>query len=240
MDISLGPLDCACVIHGDAYDWQYVDRLYNMLGRHITRPIKLHVYTEASRPVPEPYIKHSLTDWQIAGPKQAWWYKMQLFDPQSHCGPLLYFDLDVVIVSNIDWIWQQNPTCFWSIKDFKYLWRPAHTGTNTSIMWWDTRVFSYVWNEFNQANFKEILRHYRGDQDYVNEIVSPKQRRYFGTDKVLSWRWQCLNGGYNFKQRIYFQPDSGTQIPRSASVLIFHGHPKPADIQDPVIVQHWR
>jgi hypothetical protein len=34
-----GPVDCACVIHGAGYDFTYVDRLYNMLARHLTRGV---------------------------------------------------------------------------------------------------------------------------------------------------------------------------------------------------------
>ena len=106
------PVDCACVIHGTGYDWTYVDRLYNMLNKHISRGVRLHVYTEADRPVPTPYIKHTLTDWGISGPKRAWWYKMQLFNPDHFRGQLLYFDLDTVIVNNIDWICNRAPEYF--------------------------------------------------------------------------------------------------------------------------------
>ena len=240
MDTTLEALDCACVIHGNSYSWNYVDKLYSMLQRHLTRPVRLHVFTEAGRWVPEPYIKHDLADWGISGPKQSWWYKMQLFNPAHHCGPLMYFDLDTVIVQNIDWIWRQNPGCFWSVKDFKYLWRPGFTGINTSVMWWDTKKFAYVWEEFCKIDLKQIVKRYHGDQDYVNVVVPENQRRYFSIDQIQSWRWQCLNGGYNFKQRMYVAPDSGTQIPDNASVLIFHGHPKPAEVADPVVVRHWR
>ena len=240
MDTTLGTIDCACVIHGDAYPWIYVERLYSMLSRHISQKVRLHVYTESTRAVPEPYIKHELTDWGISGPKKSWWYKIQLFNPVHHAGPMLYFDLDTVIVSNIDWIWQQNPAYLWAIKDFKYLWRPTHTGINTSIMWWDTTKFANVWTQFSCRDLAGIIKRYHGDQDYVNDTVPQNQRRYFPLDCIQSWRWQCLDGGYNFKQRTYSLPNSGTQIPSNTSVLIFHGHPKPADIQDSIIIQHWQ
>ena len=55
-EIMHGPIDCACVIHGTAYSWDYVERLHSMLSRHITPGIRLHVYTEADRPVPEPVV----------------------------------------------------------------------------------------------------------------------------------------------------------------------------------------
>ena len=68
-EIIHGPIDCACVIHGTAYSWDYVERLHNMLSRHITLGIRLHVYTEADRPVPAPMIKHVLEPWSIASAK---------------------------------------------------------------------------------------------------------------------------------------------------------------------------
>ena len=85
-----GPIDCACVIHGSGYDWIYVDRLYSMLSRHISRGIRLHVYTEPGRPVPPHMIRHDLQEWAgVSGRKQSWWYKMQLFNPAHHQGQLL-------------------------------------------------------------------------------------------------------------------------------------------------------
>ena len=128
---STSPIDCACVIHGSLYDWKYVDKLYNMLTRHLTRTVRLHVYTEAGRSVPSPYIKHELIDWKISGPKQSWWYKVQLFNSEHHRGSLLYLDLDTVITKNIDWIWQLKTRHFWAVKDFKYLWRPAFQSINS-------------------------------------------------------------------------------------------------------------
>jgi hypothetical protein len=32
--------DCACVIHGTGYDWQYVEKLYNMLSRNLPNGIR--------------------------------------------------------------------------------------------------------------------------------------------------------------------------------------------------------
>jgi hypothetical protein len=185
-------------------------------------------------------IKHELTEWGIKGPKKSWWYKMQLFNPAHHAGPLLYFDLDTVIVGNIDWIWQQPTTYFWAVKDFKYLWKPTHTGINSSIMWWDTQKYQYLWDTFNQQDLTKIMRTYRGDQDYISDKIPENQRRLFDTARVLSWRWQCLDGGYDFKRRRFISPKTGTIIDNSASVLIFHGNPKPDQLTDTLTLVHWQ
>lgn len=237
---TTGPIDCACVIHGNVYDWEYVEKLYNMLNRHISVGVKLHVYTEQHRSVPAPFIKHELIDWGISGARRGWWYKIQLFNSVHHAGPLLYFDLDTVIVDNIDWIWNLPLKYFWALQDFKCLWRPGFQGINSSVMWWDTRNFDYVWKNFQSDNLSSIMKQHAGDQDYLTREINSKLLRFINPDRVKSWRWQCLNGGYNFKQKIYYTPGVGTQIPDYTSVLIFHGKPKPADIKDPIITQHWQ
>jgi hypothetical protein len=235
-----GPIDCACVIHGDAYSWTYVERLYNMLQRNITPGIRLHVYTEAHRPVPEPMIKHPLIDWGIGGPKRSWWYKLQLFNTANFAGPLLYFDLDTVIVGNIDWLWNLSLRNFWAVQDFKYLWRPTHQGINSSVMWWDTRLYGHIWRDFKPKDIDALIRVHPGDQDYLTQNLDSRSLRFFPQERVKSWRWQCLDGGYNFKQRMYQTPGTGTLLQKNTSVLIFHGKPKPNEVDDAVVLEHWR
>ena len=236
----VGPIDCACVIHGDAYAWSYVDRLYSMLSRHITPGIRLHVYTEEHRSVPEPYIKHALLNWGISGPKRSWWYKMQLFNAEYHHGPLLYFDLDTVIVDNLDWLWNLPLSYFWAARDFKHLWKPTNYGINSSVMWWNTNTFDYVWRNFKIQELNRIITRYHGDQDYITEVIPTSDRRFLDTERVKSWRWQCLDGGYNFSQKRHLLPNTGTTLTQPTSILVFHGRPKPDKITDPVVIQHWQ
>ena len=233
----MDPVNCACVIHGTTYGWHYVDRLYNMLSRNSSRPINLHVYTEANRPVPHYMTKHVLTDWNIHGPKQSWWYKLQLFDPAHNSGPMLYLDLDTVIVNNIDWIFYSDPKYFWTIKDFQYLYRPTCTDINSSVMYWDTTCHSYAWQEFLRRGPHYVMGQYRGDQDYLTDVINHNLRRWL--PRVQSWRWQSLDGGYDFRRRKWMQPGAGTNI-ADTDILVFHGRPKPEDVRDPVIQAHWR
>ena len=226
------PLDCACVIHGTAYSWDYVDRLYNMLTRHCSRTIRLHVYTEDNRQVPGHMVKHSLTPWEV---HRAWWYKVQLFNPEHHAGPLLYFDLDVVIVNNIDWIWKHSAEYFWGIRDFNYLQRPTNFNINSSVMWWNTVNYQYVWDKFDIG----VSTLYRGDQDYITHTIPDSARHTFDIDKIKSWRWECYDGGFEFTRKKFKTPGTGTVIPIDTSILVFHGNPKPAQIHDVVIKQHW-
>lgn len=236
---SNGPINCACVIHGSFYSWDYVDKLYSMLSRHLSQPVQLHVYTEPDRKVPAHMIKHGLSSLNTLTRQRSWWYKLEMFNPEHYTGPLLYFDLDVVITGNIDWIVQQPVDYFWTLRDFKRLWRPQYTGINSSVMWWDTGRFSFIWDDFKSRDFSYLQRQYRGDQDFLNDVVDQSQFKFLDESRIRSWRWECLDGGWDFKRRRYRQPGSGTAL-NGTDVLVFHGQPNPADVQDPVILEHWR
>lgn len=238
--IREGIIDCACVIHSDGYDWIYVDRLYNMLKRSLSNGIRMHVYTEANRKVPEPYIKHELKEWAgVSGPKKSWWYKMQLFNPENFSGDMLYFDLDTIILRSIDWLPVLSTEKFWTIKDFKYLQNDLVSEINSSVMWWNVERFAYVWEKFNQQDLKNIIRKYKGDQDFLHDTINYNNRRYFDTTQLKSYRWQVLDGGYDFEKRHYRQPGKGPFISGDTSIVVFHGQPKPHEIKHPEIVKLW-
>ena len=234
-------VNCACVIHGDVYDWIYVERLYNMLQRNLTNTVRLHVYTEHHRPVPEHMIKHSLIDMPEAnGYKKGWWYKMQLFNAQHHSGDMLYFDLDTVIVGNIDWIVSLPTNKFWSAKDFKYLQDSNINEINSSVMWWNVDKFDWIWNKFVTENKQDLIRKHNGDQDYLETMIDYHVRGMLCEDQIISWRWQSRDGGTQFPGKKVKLPGTGTHIPERASVLVFHGQPKPHNIfGDAVLQQHW-
>ena len=235
------PIDCACVIHGDAYSWKYVDTLYSMLTRNLSRQVRMHVYTEHDREVPPHMIKHVLTNWPgVQGAKKSWWYKMQLFNPDHYAGQLLYLDLDTVVVNNLDWITQLSPHYFWAIRDFITIWNPESRTINSSVMYWNTIQFADVWTQFDVKNIAKICAKYRGDQDYLSAQLPIKKRRFFPDRQALSWRWQAHDGGINPVNRLPLSPGLGTRFGLETSLLIFHGQPKPDQVQDPIIKNQWR
>ena len=237
-------IDCACLIHDTLYDWSYVDKLYNSLCRNLTPTVRMHVYTESTRHVPEPYIRHNLEEWEgVRGPKRSWWYKIQLFNPIHMLpdqGQMLYFDLDTVIVGNIDWLWNVNRDRFWAARDFQYLMKSSRWKINSSVMWFDPLKYSYVFKEFD---IKQIVNNARcpwhGDQDYIFSKVKTDVN-YYNTDRILSYRWQVKEGGFDFRYRKPINPGAESTIPGTASVLIFHGNPKPHEVTDRLILSHWR
>lgn len=234
-------VDVGCVIHGRGYDWQYVDTLFNMVQRNMSMPVTLHVWTEHDRSVPPQYVKHCLEEWPgISGPKKSWWYKLQMFNPQHFTGDLLYFDLDVVICNDINWIVEHDTRYFWTIHDFRRLYNPNYLRMNSSIMWWNVTQFGWVWDRFLTLGPTEAVGRYHGDQDFLQDTITDVQRRWLPDQNVQSWRWSAWDGGMNFSTRQHLAPGTGTQIGTGVSVLVFHGNPKPHAIKDAVIQNLWR
>jgi len=234
-------IDCACVIHSNGYAWEYVDKLYNMLQRVRPDGIRLHVYTEHDRPVGPHLIKHNLENWPgVAGHKKSWWYKLQLFNRDLFNGNLLYFDLDTVIVREIDWITELDTNYLWGIRDFRYLQTPMKQSLNSSVMWFSVPKFGWLWDEFKTRDLATTMRRYPGDQDYIQDQLGHNRYRLMPESQFQSWRWQCVDGGYDFQRRRHKIPGVGGLIDPNTSVLVFHGHPKPHEIKDKVVQELWR
>ena len=163
-----------------------------------------------------------------------------LFRSELFSGDLLYFDLDVVLAKNLDWIHDAGTDLFWTIRDFRYLQRRDIVSMNSSMMWFNTKQFGWIWDQFNSLNFLATIKQYPGDQDYLNSALHPNQRRFFDDKYFESFRWQCLDGGYDFFKRRHHAPNTGVRIQPDTAVVVFHGRPKPAEVQDPVIQSLWR
>lgn len=234
------PLDCACLIHGQVYDWMYVEKLYHGLQTHLNGLVRLHVFTEANRSVPQPFIKHSLQDWpDVRGAKAAWWYKLQMFRPDVGVGRMFYLDLDVIITGSLDWVWRTDPRWFWAIKDFKFLWRRGWTGINSSAMIWTAAQARRIWQDFSAQDLSTLRRRYHGDQDYLSTLLPEDALRYLDPGRILSWRWQIKDGGLDFETRDYRKPGTDVEIDPETSLIVFHGHPKPHEMPDGLIKTRW-
>ena len=185
-------------------------------------------------------IKHALETWpDVQGRRAAWWYNLQLFDPRHQMRQALYLDLDTVIVGDLAWIHGLDRDYFWSLRDFKYLWRPAWQGINSSVMYWDTQRCLDVWAAFSSASIHALRRQFAGDQDYLTAIIDPARLRFIDPMRAQSWRWQVHDGGMDPSTRSYKAPGQGSCLDPHTSLVIFHGNPKPHQVQDGIIDLYW-
>lgn len=136
-----------------------------------------------------------------------------MFRPGLFDGPVLYLDLDIMVVGALEEIAIGHG--FAMLKSF---W--PNSVVNSSVMAWASNMGS-VYERFAQRP-GEYMNEYRvtgkwGDQDFIARH-SPVEREYLQV--------ACPGKFASYKLTMHSQPE----IPNNVySIIIFHGHPKPWD-----------
>jgi hypothetical protein len=142
-------------------------------------------------------------------------------------------------MKDISWMFKLNTEKFWTIRDFRYLQNEQFNNINSSVMWWNTDRFSWMWQQFSNSDITKTVRQYPGDQDYINAMIKYNDRRYMEDRYFQSYRWQVIDGGYDFRRRQHNKPGTGADIAGDTAVIVFHGQPKPHQVRDPKIHNLW-
>lgn len=150
----------------------------------------------------------------------GWWSKMELFNSVADqaWGNRLYFDLDTAITGSLDDLLAHcnSKPNFTILRDF---YRPQ--GYGSGVMFIPSGFgFAEVWKPFRAESYR-IVGSMRGDQDYL-EVAVPDATR---------WQDVCPGRIVSFKP----VPIAGAKLnnlPKGASVVCFHGHPRPWALPD--------
>jgi hypothetical protein len=208
----------ACVLKsGGDYNEQYVKNLKRMVQKNC---IKRHNFICFSD------IKiDGITTIELEKNYDGWWSKLELFRSNIINGPVIYFDLDTLILGNIDRMFDViKDGDFFMIRDFYRDYEYA-----SGIMAWDGD-FSGIYNRFNTLKHdiafgvkgikKSAPTLPRGDQEFISNDL---QKMFGITPKLISdhlsiasYKKHCLD--------LKEAPD--------VDVVCFHGKPRPADVVD--------
>jgi hypothetical protein len=99
MDTGSLEYNLVCVKWGDKFSPEHVNRLYRMAKKNISLPFNFYCWTEDSTGL---YDEINIVPLDETLDLKAWWWKLTLFKENNLKGINLYLDLDVVIQSNID------------------------------------------------------------------------------------------------------------------------------------------
>jgi hypothetical protein len=207
-----------CMKWGAKYGPEYVNRLYAMVARNLSIPFRFICLTDNSFGViaqveifPIPSIGIDLN-----GPERGWnklvTFKQELYDIK---GQTLFLDLDIVIVSAIDELFELSGSVI-IIKD----WLKKDGTGNSSVYRFNIGEQPQVLAEF-QADFEGVKRKYRNEQEYLSAVL-------LGCGALSYWpeAW-CRS----FKRHcMHYLPKSlwrAPSVPAGAKIIVFHGHPHP-------------
>ena len=226
-----------CVKWGDKYSPQYVNVLYNMCKRHSFIPFNFICLTDSANGLSPDIIIKPIPRINL----HSWWYKLCIFNKElSLTGDILFLDLDLIVYDNIDKLWDYKKDQFVIIRDFT-----RHTNTNwkrfnSSVFRFSAENFNWIWDHF-YSNHKTTIAKYRGDQDYLYEVLKDKAS-YWPDNWIQSYKWemrsqsdiQVINGKRNFKNI------KDPKLIKDCCIAVFHGEPNPHEIKDPWVIENWK
>lgn len=192
-----------CVLWGDKFSKDYVYNLKSAVERNTTVPHKFVCLSDQLiEGVDTLILRPGLT---------GWWNKMQMFDDRVK-GRIVYFDLDTLIIDNIDWLLKYDGQ-FAGIEDLgsvndhqQHLKGKFQSG----VMAWDSEEVNWIWNEFNFRKGLAVSA-FRGDGEYLERVI-PTQKRV-----LLQRRYPKQIKSYKYD--VY--PDNY----KGPSIVCFHGRP---------------
>ena len=204
---------------GNKYGPEYVNKLYGMIKRNITLPFVLTCFTDNDSGI-NPDINTSelpKLDLPSDTPERGW---NKLSTLKTNLGGLngevLFLDLDVVIVDNIDELFSYSAE-FVIIKDTKL--KRSVTG-NSSVYRFKIGEHSDILQTF-QKDFDTVKKQYRNEQAYLSaEVHKKNQLSYWPKEWCPSFKYHCMKA---WPQNYFKDPE----IPEGAKIVIFHGHPEP-------------
>lgn len=211
-------LTVICVLKsGGIYDASWVAKLKAGCERNMPK----HIFNCLSD-VPVPCNRIPLLhDWR------GWWSKIELFRDGVIDGPTLYLDLDTVITGkvDVDQLLSEGPD-FAMLQNF---WDEEMVGSG--VMWFSgDDVHTNVYTKFAkqpEAYIKHYERNregsYVGDQAFVWDTLNREIERINDyLPGIKSYKMHCVR-----------------RLPQDASIVCFHGLPRPTEIDTPWMRQHW-
>lgn len=145
-----------------------------------------------------------------ASNKPGWWAKIDLFQPGRFTGRVLYLDLDTVIVGSLDELAQSKGILH--LRD----WGWTKNDYGSGVMVWDADEHEEIFERYDAT----VPTRFRGDQDWITHLGG----------------WPALPKGWCVSYRYL----SKVAPPAGASVICFHGQPKPHEVTTGWVPQHWK
>jgi len=193
-------LNIVCVKWGDAYSPKYVNNLYNMIRLNTTKQFNFYCFTENPKDL---YQEIKIID--LPSDLTGWWGKLYMFKKGlfNEGERIVFFDLDTIIVDNIDDILSYDGE-FAILRDFY-----RSNGYGSGVMAWKVGFGHHIWENWNILNRPMLPG---GDQEFIEQQV-----------KVADL-WQDL---YPSKIQSFKQNNNENFPDIKANVICFHGQPKP-------------
>lgn len=207
-----------CFKWGDKSGPEYVTRLKAMFARHLSLPHTFTCYTE--RPVEGVDCLPLPTEYE------SWWCKLGAFKPGVVTGPAILSDLDMVFVDSLDWVSEYLDADLAAIENWG---SRRHEGplyedeiSSAFMVWNGCGATDEIFERFSLADIRRLTPH--GDQTFITEVMRGRVT-LIPQERICSFKRHCRDAG---------------GPPKKASVVAFHGTPRPHEVDDVWVKAAWQ
>ena len=228
---------------GTKYSPDYVNTLYSMVNRHMIRPFRFVCLTDNNDGFVSEIEVLPLAKLNIpAGPERGWDKLLTFTSPlYDLVGKVLFLDLDVVIVDDIDCFFDHAAE-FPIIKD----WAKKDVTGNSSVYRFTAGNHGDILDNFRKHH-QRIRQQVRNEQEYLSSYVDGQNKlSYWPESWCQSFKYNCLHQGLEAWFKVPLKPEG-------AKIIVFHGKPNPPDaikgrsgkwyrkvLPTPWIAEHWQ
>lgn len=186
------------------------------LGRGAEYVGKLHRAVSRNLTIPHEFVV--VTEKELPAGRVGWFNKLHLLEMFD--GWVLFLDLDVVISGNIDHLYELalcDPSRIWARDDWSYPVTNPRYGKeatiNSSVMLWNGHK--------DMSGAEALIPVTHGDQGIITQLFWPHGIGLLPGVSIKSYKYDVRNGA------------------APGPITVFHGNPKPHELRDELIRQHW-
>lgn len=218
-------IHCICIKFGTKYSDEYVNKLFGGIKRNTSKGFLFTCFSDRYN------TQHNIVDDVDVQPlplqRNDWFAKIGLYHKELYYenDQIFYFDLDTVIVGNLDEIFEYSGN-FMILRDFY-----RRNGYGSGLMSWRPHAVDHM------------AKNYHGQKCAHGDQGWPEQQ-YPGAD---IWQEQYPEKVISYKvhvQRSRRPNPNWTNHPGSletASIVCFHGRPMPHDVANlNWMKEHWK
>ncbi|SDM00343.1 glycosyl transferase [Aliiruegeria lutimaris] len=220
-----------CIKWGTLFGPEYVNRLYSGARRNLSGDVRFFCMTEHREglhpdievlelPI-EPYLEEMDAALAVAN-RQGAMRKVSLFRPgliPDLEGPLLGFDLDVVITDDLDELLDFAPGKVAMRADWVEARRGRKTG-HGSVFRYDPALHGWLYDALAADPKGQVEKARGSEQRYTSTLAQERgEFAYLPPDQVVSFKHGCLR----LPPMNYL---AEPRLPENARVVCFHGRPK--------------
>jgi hypothetical protein len=217
-----------CMKWGTHYGAEYVNRLYNMVNRNMTQPFRFVCFTDSKEGISPEVEVFDLPPFKSAPLQTKGAYRKKTLcrsdlEPFETGERFLYLDIDIVIMDNIDDLFDYLPE-----EDFIicYNWtRGGGTIGNSSVTMMRKGPLQYIVDDM-ENNFTDVQNRFKtASQEFLSyKVIEKYGHLNFWPDKwCRSFQTHYLPS--KFLRWIKTPPEP----PKDTKIVLFHGRVNPPD-----------